>query len=589
MNSRRLTNLGLVPLFVLVAACSSDADDAAAGSESEITAGQIVAGSSPYYWADVPYEDHARGMASAGFALDANLASDADPLRLRLQAWADRFDVALRRTTGNEVAPRPIVKLLKSSHTYNAWSSGTIARLGVPFGAVLPAGQAPSLAMIGFTRPDILDGEDWSSFSGSHPAAWTRPQSFTQVWNLANGPCKLSSAGGRIVANEACDLAAVSASDVGTYATTPFITFSTDLASILDEDAIAFVMAHELGHLYRAHSSPLTARKYSFWYDDGPAVPKRPVPSVESTELTSIYARVARQASPVDHVEGARLQVRSRLPVVTLGYLGAFQGCATLTAWSGQRSIEALLSQALASAQITSSFAADYLSYESAVQACPGGATFHDESQSPLAAGQLPLGSMTSQLRTFAYAPESALPRASETVAAYIARLEAAASSLAAEEAGFLQRVKEKGLGLYTTEQEADEVALELLARVGVSPRAGILGWLAFMAAMEKLDGAAPSGESGEASSSQCGAWLNDGFMTTDPSGAKQRVRITLGALADTHHGSCYRVYNLWREAEAHRFGSYVKVAASEPFSPSWPELAAHAAALTQEAASQGR
>ena len=34
--------------------------------------------------------------------------------------------------------------------------------------------------------------------------------------------------------------------------------------------------------------------------------------------------------------------------------------------------------------------------------------------------------------------------------------------------------MKEKGLGFYTTEQEADEIALELLSKVGIPPGVAI-------------------------------------------------------------------------------------------------------------------
>jgi uncharacterized protein (TIGR03382 family) len=54
---------------------------------------------------------------------------------------------------------------------------------------------------------------------------------------------------------------------------------------------------------------------------------------------------------------------------------------------------------------------------------------------------------------------------------------------------------------------------------------------------------------------------------------------MTLGNLESVHHGECYRLYNLWRENNAHHYvvhGAFVP-----PVGPSWDELARHASDLS--------
>lgn len=103
------------------------------------------------------------------------------------------------------------------------------------------------------------------------------------------------------------------------------------------------------------------------------------------------------------------------------------------------------------------------------------------------------------------------------------------------------RRADEARLGIYTDEQEADEVGLELSSRVGIKPEALQTGFLKGLEIGEKMRGER-SAIPGELDFAQCKAALKEGF--------KQFVPI--GDYADIHHSACYRVYNAFREAKAH-------------------------------------
>src|SRR5262249_54684985 len=105
-------------------------------------------------------------------------------------------------------------------------------------------------------------------------------------------------------------------------ATSPFLTVATDLvAATPDERTMVFVMAHELGHMFRAHTSPLIVRKYDFWYDKGPAQAQRPVPAADTAVLGAEYKALNRSGIVLDQVQGSTLPVSLRpLPLMAAAF-----------------------------------------------------------------------------------------------------------------------------------------------------------------------------------------------------------------------------------------------------------------------------
>ncbi|RYZ59161.1 MAG: hypothetical protein EOP08_15675, partial [Proteobacteria bacterium] len=364
---------------------------------------------------------HRATMEALGSPLSVHDTPNDDILRVRLQTWADRFDAVMRRVTRNTTAPKPIVNVLRSAQTYNAWSSGTYVRVGVPFGSANATKVFPA---IGFTAPAAGAQEDWTSLAGllPQPPGWGRLASFTQVWNLAKGPCKLAVQGPRIVlspgASADCQEHDTSTSDIGTVATTPFVTFSSDLVSILPtERALVAVLAHELGHMYRAHSSPLTDRKYDFWYDDGAHTAKRPVPSALDAKMREDYKRLVRTAHAIDDVAEARFHVRSRLPILGLAYFGGFDSCVPYATWKGTHDLESLIVQARDGAQLLDDAKATYLSFEEVVQSCPRADVFADTPEFGVLDGvnQLPLPTIATSLSSILPTTPFAAPQLGET------------------------------------------------------------------------------------------------------------------------------------------------------------------------------
>lgn len=121
----------------------------------------------------------------------------------------------------------------------------------------------------------------------------------------------------------------------------------------------------------------------------------------------------------------------------------------------------------------------------------------------------------------------------------------------------------ERRLGLYTTEQEADEVSVELLARVGMPPTVAVDAILATQKLVEERTGRVKG-----VSWAECASLREQGFRDHD--GAE--VAVPIGSIEDAHHSFCFRAQNLQREILAHRYPLSER---PRPPGPSWATLVA--------------
>ncbi len=112
--------------------------------------------------------------------------------------------------------------------------------------------------------------------------------------------------------------------------------------------------------------------------------------------------------------------------------------------------------------------------------------------------------------------------------------------------------MKEQRVGFYTTEQEADEISLEILTHLGVPPTTGPDSQLALQKIVEEMSRGGWGGvkDSGELKWEQCSMLRDRGWK--DDEG--KLVSVPVGDLMDTHHSFCFRVFNMVRELETHKY-----------------------------------
>jgi hypothetical protein len=100
------------------------------------------------------------------------------------------------------------------------------------------------------------------------------------------------------------------------------------------------------------------------------------------------------------------------------------------------------------------------------------------------------------------------------------------------------------GLGIYTYEQEADELALEFLTLVDISPKTAIDAWFALFASSQ-------TGEDGrEFSVETCRELLQRGWRDSEG----RPVSVPIGDYRSPHKSWCYRIFNTTREIEWHGY-----------------------------------
>ena len=107
----------------------------------------------------------------------------------------------------------------------------------------------------------------------------------------------------------------------------------------------------------------------------------------------------------------------------------------------------------------------------------------------------------------------------------------------------------EKNLGFYTNEQEADEIALELMAKVGVPGGVMIDKLLVVQKANDGFT------DTGVLKWAECAALRERGWRDE----AGKPVSVPIGNLSDPHHSLCFRAFNVSRELNAHHYATAVR------------------------------
>ncbi len=587
-HMRRAASVIALAFGLLGAACLVPGDDGVDSSEAAHTARAFTAENSPYSWTEQSYEDFRVSQANLGSTFDAPALADGTELQVRLQTWLDRIDAIVRpdveKETGTPLhAPRPIAKVIHSNNTFNAWVSGTLACTGTPIGSSSAAPPPGSSAFLDFDYVVPATGAVCA-----RPASWTA-SGFATFWNAARPTCSIrASETGFTIEKPACQVTegAAPAADTMVIATSPYIQFSTDLVMHLDENAIALVAAHELGHYYMAHGTSVGRSKYNFWYALGDRQQTRPARAPNAAELEAAYKEVVSPAVSGFVPFGKKFSARLR-PLLLAGVAPLLQERteADFVCAAARDALGPWVTDALGTAPSPDARTA-YEAFEKKLAACAPQLALGEAGSRALSAGQV----------LFAAGRARPGPKAKvslslgDTLASFLDRLDVKAKELDTKAARLVQRAKQNGFGLYTTEQAADDFAVELASKLGLTGEEILGGWVAFMEAADAVTsyGLTPEvfedamKQAGELTAKSCKTLLAADFTTTDASGHRIPMTMSLGRLEEPHHASCYRLFNMWREIRAHR---YTPGPRQPELQPPWSVLREQAAQLTAMAA----
>lgn len=558
--------LASVVSSLLAAACAvgcSSANDVTARDEADHTARAPVFANDTHFWAETDYVT----FKSIAQAPPFNVGQPLPPSTIvtqRLQAWADRIHEAVKAdvlaSSGKElVAPRPLIVVVPAKEA-NAWVSGVPSCVSgdADLSSVGSRGRAPRTASLVFLEHARLK-EAWSMFgapppSCARPENWKDQDALLSFLGASGSRCKVEPAGGeegdRVkVSGEGCALdgqtAPTTARRLTYYATSPYIHFTSAMIALAeDEHAIVGIVAHELGHFYRAHAvSDLVMGKYNHWYEqkDTPDTIE-PAPTPDSAALEATFRRVAPY--PMAQVPGQKLSYRiGDFLADSLGSLlqrAGLCGEATALLDDGWRYSFSGFSGGYVDARTREK----YLAYERALLTCAEVVAVTESGGS----GALALADVRDALARGAHAfAEPAVTGA--TLSEILAVVHGRAAVLDDEARAFHATLRDRRLGRWTAEQEADDFSVEYFARVGLDPEKRIASYLELIAAHYAGDDDRFMARNGGLDLATCRALHRDGFRTDG-----RPASVPLGDLHDPHHGDCYRLFNMSQELRAHGF-----------------------------------
>ncbi|WP_146652182.1 M48 family metalloprotease [Labilithrix luteola] len=553
--------------------CSSESNIGT--SEADHTAGEYIHENSVYAWAEPDYDEFEKIKRNA----KPRLADDS-VLTVRVQAWLDRFDAVVRarvKTDGKKfVAPKPKAIVYEDGETVNAWVSWFPACIGdldrqesTDAGSPATDDTTNDAGDAGAPRPErsaLVERKKVSSFSSYDgclaPKNWpTVGDDFTSWWNGSKPSCTLTvGKNGLVVGGEGCEIAersTVPARGV-TWATGSGIHVTTRIVSELSEKAFAVVIAHELGHYYRAHGSSAYSEKYQFWYQRDVHEPVRPLPADDSAALESQVRRLS-SSSALPNVPGQTVSGRTAAWFMGYGFRELVTPVEACKGPAESLSADWVSNFRYGYGKPSETERAAYLDFETRLLACAGS----------VAAPSLAMNKLMASLRSqFPTVKDTDLALAG-SFKELIDSVDVIAKKLDAEEAVLREHLQKNHIGWYTTEQEADDMAMELATLAGMTPKEVLEGWIE---AMEAFDRVYPSsyGNDGKIGVAQCKELYANDFMTAKEDGTKEQAHVPMGSLSDKHHSDCYRLFNLWRENEVHKYES---APAPAPLTPDWSEI----------------
>ena len=517
----RAPRLATLACLVGLVACGT-AGERAARSEQHHTRGEVIWSNAPYAWAELD-------PADTDEVLGTREVAGADAVTRRLQAWVDRYDRVIRGVvkdaTGETlVAPAPRVRVKVSSS---------------PQGQVMRTEACAAEGASDATGTYVFESPRLTYMSRCHRA---------KNWPAGGGAVDfLKGIGARVESGPGwLTVDSRPVAMVAVQSMIPFVVITTGLVSSVSEKTMAVILAHELAHYYRGHGTTAVADRYDFWFERDGHLPERPVPAEQQVELLLQYERFGRSDFAM-----AGLQHHHRLGTTLVRWASHMKEqpegspCAAFASAPGTWSTAVRFDFEHPYYPFTPEARAAYLDLDAKATACIDGKTLDDASRSAFLAHR---GSPFTQEEWTA--DVSTVP----TLRALVDAMEAHARSIDVEEEAFEARLATNGIGLYTTEQEADDFAMDVATRIGIEPTDVVHAFVDLMTIASA------------ARADECSALLAAGF---EKDGVP--VRVPLGELSSKHHSSCYRVFNLWHEMRAHAYP--VAPRDFPPDSPPWSEI----------------
>ena len=432
---------------------------------------------------------------------------------------------------------------------------------------------------LGFS-PAITETFDSSKFCTPANDNFT-PEKTVAYLKLVTPQCNVTYSGTKFIVDDACVpmLSNGSVSPrLGVMTTSNWVSYFTKLMKTMTSEAeFVSVIAHELGHYYGGHASyglksfvyqqkgkrneekrPTELRIHSGLLADGLAAEmitmstgdfddtfKTVLPKTVAKAMAFDNTLISASALKIDSCRRAQTQLGNLQKV---GFDWSFNEKTPLIS----RNVH-------------------YPAFEKEFVACAkevkiaGSTVDAILAQTPAISLQITAMILSGSYRNLIKSPKGALVK---TVWDGIIDLQKQLDAISARLGQAKKELQALNLGVYTTEQEADDFAVEMVAALGLEVKASVNANMDLVKMTARKPMPPPYDKIYPNELEVCAKKLNDGWLKN---GVYQFENI--GALMDSHHSSCYRVFNASREVLAHNYPVGAAIDESKTPGGTWADI----------------
>jgi hypothetical protein len=520
------------------------------------------------------------------------------PVHKRMSYWVELMDRKVRELYPEQFVNVPVPEVVvMNDNSPNAFVAGIPVCYDIPIHWGISSGELMEAAFVNFDGKIIDAGGIGQLCIPKEITSDQILQELVEMFNNNTTECRFSITEEKdksvMVTNGKCDVESTIKDNFGASkivlltAANRVVINKGLIAEFKDEFNVLSVIAHELGHYYRGHlTASNKSEDYNFFYETGVTnSDRRPVPDPRYEALGRELINLDVPFARVTRVEGQKY--RSEFFLALLGIVNVVnkdktcrQGdedcnieCGELLTWLNTGDNVRFFGGFPAPTRLGDRGRAKYLEFEGKVEACFADVTIGEEgiefgrSISAETLRSIVKSNVNRVLRdNFSwdgFEPEG-------TIAASIGVAENILDAYYVELIAPLTQARDIPLGYYTQEQEADELSMEIMNKLGVEPRYVVETYLE-LAGLE------------EGFYREFGIDLYPyavGFTTCKElyqNGWKDSqgniVMILPAKYIGSYHSTCYRAFNMDREIRAHRYNLNPELTVTVPTDYSWAEI----------------
>ncbi len=515
----------------------------------------------PLDWISVPpaavYDD-----VNAQWNNPAYLTED-DILLLRMKQWSDRLYDHLKASYPNRFGdsiPKPDIRIMANDSINGFTSSRPVCyAVNIRFEGygpeALPASptdviEINSKGSVGFYPREKVACID--RMANLNPARFVAEylRSNTRVKN-----CSISLDGDVLVVGKDCKASArdqhQGAGGIIIQSNTNWITLTTGaLNQFPSEREAIFTLFHELGHYYLSHGA-LAKSQYNYFYrmNDANRLLARPR---EEPELFDLGKKLlALPSYRTQAIEGQALhsELYSYLPTAVQNLIipacaahGCREVCAPIVAFAADKSLTQKLGT-FPQGQLTGEALDLYFQFEKNLLSCTNEIRMTTDAPG--------VGEISVEVVKKVFWTGESVP--GQSLASSIQSMSAMLFAQDNEKNALFQQALDQGVGYYTTEEEADNIALQWMSDLGISAHHSVDYWFRYFETVSSKQQASPYNFGLE----QCLNAKEKGWV---------EGTVPVGNYTDPHHSTCFRIYNLVQEIRVNGYKEFIEDGESDPW-----------------------